>query len=125
MILTVNIDDFIFNKMQSNKLDEVESLDDIIEDALIKYLNISISDLYLNKLDSNHYKIMKKINYNYDNEIEYYFCTYAHLDPRKKLNLILNDVIFEYEPFYIGQGSMQRAYYIDRNKDIIYHLRNL
>lgn len=36
------------------------------------------------------------------------YYVYALLDPRKKVNLKIDNIMFEYEPFYIGKGKGQR-----------------
>lgn len=36
------------------------------------------------------------------------YYTYAYLDPRINVRLVVNDSIFDYEPFYIGKGTGNR-----------------
>lgn len=106
MKLQIEINDFVYNKIIENKMDVEEKIDDIIEDSIIKYFNITINDIQEYDKKVINIEDIYEINHN-DNL--YFNKVYAFLNPMKKLDQTIDNYYFEHEPFYIGSGNNERA----------------
>jgi hypothetical protein len=97
-------------------------IDDIIEEALMSYYNITIVDI--NDISHDYDKdIANAINTN--NMMNQYY-VYAYYDLDKKINRNINGFLFEYEPFYIGKGKDNRIYDLNhRDRNLLDHINLL
>lgn len=96
-------------------LDNLDDSDinDFVEDAIIKYLNLSITDLQKKSLDENN--LRTQINRNENINHPYY--VYVILDSSKKTNINVLGINFCYEPIYIGKGVDERIF-SPKNKNV-------
>lgn len=108
MILDLEIKDTIINKLYDTfYIKSYNELIEIIEDSLIKYTN-----MYINELNN---VIIDKPTYTH--------YVYVWLNPLKKKCYYYNsEVKFEYEPFYVGKGYLNRDIEEKDNSDFMYYI---
>jgi len=102
-----NILEEVFSKLSKKDINE---FDDIIEDALIEYFKIKINDLNSPILKDEDVIILDDVNYgNY---------VYVFMDPtiKYKTKTEIENINFNYEPFYIGKGTGKRMDISERNE---------
>ena len=113
-----NILEEVFSRLSRK---DVEEFDDIIEDALIMYFKIKVNDL--NSPISKDEDIIILDDVNYGNYV------YVFMDPtiKRRTKTEIENVEFNYEPFYIGKGIGKRMEFPERNEFVnsrINHLRS-
>lgn len=98
------------------------TIDEIIEEALMEYYNISILDI--NNTTHDYVNIIaENINLN-NSQKQYYVYGYYNID--KKIDKNINGFFFEYEPFYIGKGKENRmSDFNHRDQNLIEHINLL
>ena len=96
-------------------------LNDMIEESLMFYYNITILDLNEITFDE---KIINKINYINNIKNDYY--VYVYSNTNKRIDRYINNFYFEYEPFYIGKGNGNRMYdFNNRDENLINQMKEL
>lgn len=93
---------------------DIDNIDDIVEDALISYLGIKITDI-----QNNNNPNQRAVNYS--------SYVYVFMDPfiQRKTSIGIDDHILSYEPFYIGVGKDQRINESQRRNDQVMERINL
>jgi hypothetical protein len=115
--LTVQIRKNVLETILS-KISRKEELefDEIVEDALLSYFQIKLEDL-VGEYTHNGTTFINDVNYG---------CyIYAFLDSTKKRKVKIGDIIFPYEPFYIGKGIGGRADHLERNERVNERLESI
>jgi len=106
-------------KIRSNVLEEIlyrlsdqekREFDDIVEDSLISYFNIRLSDIESPITKEDNAIII-------DDDVNHGYYVYVFMDPtiKKKIKTGINEISFNYEPFYIGKGIGNRIDNTERN----------
>lgn len=109
--INFKLSDGLFNKLSDlrhslSKLEKVSvSFSDMIEESLLGFYNIKLSDIKLDNDDIIDAVIVE----NNDNEIVINrsgdFFVYMYINKRKPINTVIRDIYIEYEPFYVGIGE--------------------
>lgn len=116
-------------KIRSNVLEEIlyrlsdhekKEFDDIVEDSLISYFNIRLSDLESPITKEDNAILLDDTNHGY--------YVYVFMDPtiKRKIKTGIEEISFNHEPFYIGKGIGKRIENTERNSLVnsrIEHLR--
>ena len=107
-----NILEEIYSRLSKKDINE---FDDIVEDSLMKYLDIKINDI-------TNMKYGKNVVYDIDvlNSVNNAYYVYVFMDPtiKKKTEIGINNIILPYEAFYIGKGKGNRMDFLERNDDV-------
>lgn len=116
-------------KIRKNVLEEILSkisirdqkdFDDIIEDSLIEYFKISLTDLESPiNLESGIIKELGDVNHGY--------YVYVFMDPtiKCKIKTEIENIVFKYQPFYIGKGIGKRIEEKERNDRVNNRIEDL
>jgi len=99
--IKINIRERILDSILS-KIDS-EELDEVIEDAIIKYLDLSIMEIG----DPMNIDILEYVGFQ---EVDHPYYVYAILDPLSIFNRQILGVHLEYTPFYVGKGVDDRIF---------------
>lgn len=98
------------------------TLDEIIEEAIMSYYNISL--ISLNDVMTDYKEVVAEA-INTNNFQEHYY-VYGYFDIDKKINRNINGFFFDYEPFYIGKGKDNRIYDLKhREQNLLEHINLL
>lgn len=98
-----------------------KEFNDIVEDALISYFDIKLTDIESPMKKDEGFIVLDDPNYGY--------YVYVFMDPSIKCRIKtdIENISFNYEPFYIGKGIGNRMENSERNKLVnsrIEHLRS-
>ena len=87
---------------------EIDNIDDIVEDSLISYLDIKITDI-----PNDNILLQKTFNYS--------SYVYVFMDPfiKRKTEIDIDNHILSYEPFYIGMGRKERIKESQKRNDLV------
>lgn len=117
-------------KIRKNILEEIlerlterdkKEFNDIVEDALMSYFGIKLTDLESPIKQDDGFIVLDDPNYGY--------YVYVFMDPsiKCKIKTGIENISFNYEPFYIGKGIGNRMEKPERNESVnarIEHLRS-
>lgn len=103
------------SKKENNEI----NLDEIIEEAIMEYYNIKLTDINEDiEYDNNIINIINDIH----NDDNYYI--YVYYNNRKKMNLNVTDYVFTSEPIYIGKGQNNRLLDLNNRDNNLIELIN-
>jgi predicted DNA-binding protein (UPF0251 family) len=121
------LSDNLFNKLNQIKNELIIkekyeiSFSDMIEESLMSYYNINISDININNENFCNPIIVNTIN-DLKNINNYY--VYAYYNMRKKIDKKFDNIIFLYEPIYVGKGKDNRIYDINGREKLLVEFIN-
>lgn len=103
--MLVNLNDKFFPSLKKRSINENASIAELVEEAVMEHLNISIVELNSDDLMTDEDDLMTD-----EDDPNYKYYVYALVDKRISVNITIGPIDIFHQPFYIGKGTGNRVF---------------